>query len=551
MNASDPHRRHVVVLLESDVLGELADRLPADRYRLGYLRDPEEFLRLHAEHPVDVAVTPLEAPLPLANAVRLLGFRDGVRLVATTERTERFRAGDDGPAIYEAVVPRSDADAIVAAVLAAVGERRAEPRVVVRLPVTFAAGGRATTEDVSASAFRIRTTTPLTVGERVRVVVHDGIPCAVIARVDAAREVEPPGTWSLVLRVKDLGGVHAGLGALVHRHLCRGHLPEARSDLTGLSGPAAWQLARRAEHRAAAVWSLAGPGAGALPPGLRAQIPERGLVARYVLGAEIEAPGDGWWCEGIRRLSGRPVWIRRLRPAERTDREARARIELAARAGGELLGLPGAVPVVDFGSDGEGGLYCATPRLDGEPLARFVARGERLGATDLARLGSHLATALAEAHRRGVVHGGLDARRVWLEGRPGEPLAPRVAGFGDLPGAAPRGDAEALLGLLGRLAAAWGETETLLPSLAVIEPGWPGCLGTLALRLARLAEARESSAPGLARIQPVTGLPAGPPPDLDRRPPSVPEPDGPGGETLEGLFSDLSAELREPVAFSG
>jgi hypothetical protein len=31
----------------------------------------------------------------------------------------------------------------------------------------------------------------------------------------------------------------------------------------------------------------------------------------------------------------------------------------------------------------------------------------------------------------------------------------------------------------------------------------------------------------------------------------VPEPDGPGGETLEGLFSDLSAELREPVAFSG
>jgi serine/threonine protein kinase len=77
----------------------------------------------------------------------------------------------------------------------------------------------------------------------------------------------------------------------------------------------------------------------------------------------------------------------------------------------------GFVPILDAGEDEEGG-FLVVPKLGGETLRERLARGPMPLEEALALL-RELATALAEAHKRGYVHLGLEPECVFfVDGRP-------------------------------------------------------------------------------------------------------------------------------------
>ena len=104
-----------------------------------------------------------------------------------------------------------------------------------------------------------------------------------------------------------------------------------------------------------------------------------------------------------------------LREDLRSDGPARARLEMEARSASELRALEGIVSVLDFGGDGEGGLYYALEALDGESLATLLAAGQSFSERETARLGAHLAQTLAAAKELGHGHHDLCPENVFMQ----------------------------------------------------------------------------------------------------------------------------------------
>src|SRR5690606_13053594 len=142
--------------------------------------------------------------------------------------------------------------------------------------------------------------------------------------------------------------------------------------------------------------------------------------------------GEVWaaWHKGL----GREVAVKMLRleggpqglesdpvAVERFRREVRATSELSH---------PNPVRVFDYGATEDGILYYAMELLEGENLRSLVRREGPLPPARAVHLVSQAARALAEAHRKGIVHRDVKPENVFVVDAGGERDFVKVLDFG-------------------------------------------------------------------------------------------------------------------------
>jgi serine/threonine protein kinase len=103
--------------------------------------------------------------------------------------------------------------------------------------------------------------------------------------------------------------------------------------------------------------------------------------------------------------NGRPVAIRVLSPELGTDADFVAEFRLAMRAAAGLS-HPNLVAIYDFGADASDA-YVVTELIDGQELGALLRRNGPVPPRRAASVTSVMATAVAAAHERGIVHGGV------------------------------------------------------------------------------------------------------------------------------------------------
>ncbi len=111
---------------------------------------------------------------------------------------------------------------------------------------------------------------------------------------------------------------------------------------------------------------------------------------------------------------GRRVAIKTLTPALTASPDARQRFRREARTLA-AVDHPGIVQVFSYG-EAAGVAYLVMEYVEGESLAERMARGGALSAAESLRLTREIATALAAAARRGVIHRDVKPANVLLDG---------------------------------------------------------------------------------------------------------------------------------------
>jgi serine/threonine protein kinase len=109
------------------------------------------------------------------------------------------------------------------------------------------------------------------------------------------------------------------------------------------------------------------------------------------------------------------VAVKILRPDTSTrvgENRFRREIEILRQ-----LDHPNILPLLDHGSTVQGSLFLVTPFVDGETLRTRLLRDKRLEVVDAIAIAGGVASALDEAHRRGLIHRDIKPSNVLLSGR--------------------------------------------------------------------------------------------------------------------------------------
>ena len=105
--------------------------------------------------------------------------------------------------------------------------------------------------------------------------------------------------------------------------------------------------------------------------------------------------------------------IKFLRPERTGDPQAVQRLLAEARAA-NVIHHPNIVEIFDCGTLDDGTTYVTMEYLDGEVLSERLARLRRLSAREAVAIAGQVASALAAAHRKGVVHRDLKPENIFL-----------------------------------------------------------------------------------------------------------------------------------------
>jgi tetratricopeptide (TPR) repeat protein/predicted Ser/Thr protein kinase len=124
-------------------------------------------------------------------------------------------------------------------------------------------------------------------------------------------------------------------------------------------------------------------------------------IQHYRIGERLGAGGMGEVYRGEDVRLGRPVALKFLSQALKSDPESRARLLNEARAA-SLLNSPNIATTYDIGED-HGADFIVMEYVDGELLSSRVAKGP-LPVRDAIDVAIQVADALEEAHSRGIVH---------------------------------------------------------------------------------------------------------------------------------------------------
>lgn len=141
----------------------------------------------------------------------------------------------------------------------------------------------------------------------------------------------------------------------------------------------------------------------------------RGAVARVYLAQDLE--------------TREPVAVKVLDTMAHKDREARERFLREASAAAAVE-HPNIVKVFDTGERGDGAPYLVMEYLFGESLGAYLRREKKMHAKLAVPLLARVASALAAAHAKGVIHRDVKPDNLYLIGEPGEAYDVRLLDFG-------------------------------------------------------------------------------------------------------------------------
>ncbi|SCG80672.1 serine/threonine protein kinase [Micromonospora echinaurantiaca] len=175
------------------------------------------------------------------------------------------------------------------------------------------------------------------------------------------------------------------------------------------------------------------------------------LGDRYRLIEQLGAGGMSVVWRGYDEVLGRQVAVKVLASRLASDRAFRHRIRIEAQAAARLC-HPNITNVYDYGESEQVGLtvpYVVMELIDGESLSGRLRRGGQLPWREAVTIGAEVASALATAHARGVVHRDVTPGNVMLT-----PTGVKVVDFGisALVGESEKGPDGALLGTPAYLA---------------------------------------------------------------------------------------------------
>lgn len=137
-------------------------------------------------------------------------------------------------------------------------------------------------------------------------------------------------------------------------------------------------------------------------------------VQHYRIAERLGAGGMGEVYRAEDTRLGRPVALKFLPPALKSDPESRARLLNEARAA-SLLRSPNIAVTYDIGEEG-GTDFIVMEYVDGELLSARVARGP-VPVREVVEIGIQVADALDEAHTRGIVHRDIKSANLMRTGR--------------------------------------------------------------------------------------------------------------------------------------
>ncbi|SBT48127.1 serine/threonine-protein kinase [Micromonospora auratinigra] len=175
------------------------------------------------------------------------------------------------------------------------------------------------------------------------------------------------------------------------------------------------------------------------------------LGERYRLIEQLGAGGMSVVWRGYDEVLGRQVAVKVLASRLASDKAFRHRIRVEAQAAARLC-HPNITNVYDYGESEQVGLtvpYVVMELVDGGPLSSRLGRGGQLPWREAVTIGAEVASALATAHARGVVHRDVTPGNVMLTS-----TGVKVVDFGisALVGESEKGPDGALLGTPAYLA---------------------------------------------------------------------------------------------------
>jgi len=126
-------------------------------------------------------------------------------------------------------------------------------------------------------------------------------------------------------------------------------------------------------------------------------------IGNYYVQRLIGEGGMGSVYLGVHRLIGGRAAIKVLQPQLARNPEMAERFLREAKAA-RCAEHPGIVRILDYGMTEDGLPYLAMEYIDGQPLSKYLAQQQRLAVSEMLRIGQLLASALASAHQKQVVH---------------------------------------------------------------------------------------------------------------------------------------------------
>ena len=154
-------------------------------------------------------------------------------------------------------------------------------------------------------------------------------------------------------------------------------------------------------------------------------------IGNFQLLRTLGEGGMGVVYEAQHMTMHRRAAIKVLRPELVGDGQAIRRFFNEARATNEIR-HPGIVQIYDCGTREDGAPWLIMELLEGETLARRIARAGAMPAADVIGLGAQTASVLEAAHRAGIIHRDLKPDNLFIvnnpDGRPAERV--KVLDFG-------------------------------------------------------------------------------------------------------------------------